>query len=775
MSDSSVTRWVGVGAVILLALAAWFAWGSPGVEVAPAPNAASETATTLRQETEAKPKRAEARVEVKDTTVASDATAAPAVGEVVVTLRWADDDAPVVGHEVIVTDQWTGTTPRRLDGAHTGADGIATLSLAPGAHLLMALSQIGQRVRVAAGARVEVSIRLPRAGIIVGRVVDVNDAPIAAAEVLAVRGDLAGGPSRLATSGADGSFRVTVTNPMSFLFARKRGHGASAAVQVRTTANAETMVDLVVAAATTSLRGRVVDEANQPIEGARVVLGAATPPAKDNLYVEPGVRPRTVTAADGTFAFDDVSPGRGGCFASASGRQSGGGEFEAQIGSVAEVRIVLGQGARVRGQVFDAEGRPAAGVVVSRGKYPDSRDPTTGADGRFTFDVFPGSWEVVARSRALGVAVVNVEVAARETREVELHLRAEPILEGRVVDERGAPLAGLWVVAWPKDGVSWQPFPSDATDDEGRFRLVGCAGGPLDVKVRAGQIMSGPILARADGVTAGGTSLTLVVHDAARPSAFLTLRVDDPRHPDWPCQLLVQDVETGDEESVIVAKGRAARLGPLAAGSYRVRHFHKFDRSNPIFGLDLGPIALAAGEERDLGTHVLSPATSLHLTLTRSDGTAVRALNRLRLVPADGSPPIAAQLTMSGDVFPASFPPGRYRVEVEASMAHEAGSAEVDLLADATTPLTLELPALRPCEIRMRPPEGRHPPYRTRAQLRTEDGQSRDVEAWNGFLRLGLHPGTYTVNVDTDGCRGSTRFTVDSVGGGELRVDLPVQ
>jgi hypothetical protein len=172
---------------------------------------------------------------------------------------------------------------------------------------------------------------------------------------------------------------------------------------------------------------------------------------------------------------------------------------------------------------------------------------------------------------------------------------------------------------------------------------------------------------------------------------------------------------------------------------------------------------------------VLDPATSLHLTLTRSDGTAVRAVHRLRLVPADGSPPIAAHLAMSGDVFPASFVPGRYRVEVEASMEHEAGRAEVELLADATTPLSLELTALRPCEIRMRPPEGRHPPYRARAQLRTEDGEARELEAWNGFIRVGLHPGTYTIAVDTDGCRGSARFTVDSVSGGELRVDLPVQ
>ncbi len=743
--------------------------------MAPAPPLVTEGPVSLQGEASHKPAPTGARVAVNDPAPNPDAAQATTQGEIAVSLRWADDDTPVVGHEVIVTDRWVGTTPRRLAGGHTGPDGSATLSLAPGDYLVMVLVHTGQRVRVVAGRRTGVSLRLPRAGIVTGRVVDESDSPIADAEILATRGDLAGRTSRLATSGADGTFRASLTNSMSFLFARKRGHGASAAVQVRTIANAEAQVDLIVAAATTAVRGRVVDESHRPIEGARVVLGAPVPPPRGNLYVEPGVRPETSSAADGTFAFDDVPPGDGGCTAVAPGWRTGNGALQARLGITAEVLIVLTPGTRVVGRVVDAQGQPAAGAVVATSRYPSARDKVTAADGRFACDVPPGRVELVARHRTGGVALLAVDVADRETLDVELRLRSDPVLFGRVVDEQGAPLAGLWVFAWPQDERAWQPNPCEVTDQDGRFAMLTCTNGPLDVKVRQDRLDSGPVLARADAVLAGGTPLALVVADAARPTAFVRLRVDDPAHPTRPCQIVVQDLASGAEEWFVVAKARPARLGPLAAGSYRVRQFHAFDRTKPVLGLDLGPIALAVGQERNLGTHVLLPTTSLALTLARSDGERVNVPPRLRLVPADGSPAIAAHFTPDGDVYPFSFPPGRYRVEVEAALEHDAASAEVDLVADATTPLTLTLPALRPCQIRMRPPEGRHPPYRARATLRRADEPPREVEAWNGLLRLGLQPGAYTLTVDVEGWHGSTQFTVDGVSGGELRVDLPVQ
>lgn len=396
MTDSSVTRWVGAGVVILLALAAWFAWGSLRVDVTPTPALGNEAATTLRQEAEGKPAAAETRVEVKDTTVASDAAAASTVGEVVVTLCWADDDAPVVGHEVIVTDQWTGSSPRRLDGAHTDAGGEATLSLAPGDYYVLALSDLGGRVCARAGERTELALTLPRAGVLVGRVVDLLDAPVPDAEVRGVRGGLAGGEARLATTGADGRFRAHLPTDM-FVFARKRGHGASAAVQVRGFANAETGIELVVATAATSVRGRVVDETNQPIAGARVALRAPEPPVRGNApVVESGVWPDTRAAADGTFTFDDVPPGEGTCFAAAPGWRTGRGEFQAQVGVLAEVRIVLTAGARVvRAQLRTAEGESRdveasngfIRVGLRRGTYTIAVD-TDGCRGsaRFTVD-----------------------------------------------------------------------------------------------------------------------------------------------------------------------------------------------------------------------------------------------------------------------------------------------------------------------------------------------------------------------------------------------------
>jgi hypothetical protein len=304
---------------------------------------------------------------------------------------------------------------------------------------------------------------------------------------------------------------------------------------------------------------------------------------------------------------------------------------------------------------------------------------------------------------------------------------------------------------------------------------VACAAGPLDVSVREG-LASGPVLAHAQAVLAGGAPLVLVVRDAARPSAFLRIRIDDAAHPERPCELILRNLETAVDEFLVLAAGRQARHGPLVPGSYRLRHFHAYHPERPILGLDLGPIVLVAREDRDLGTHALLPTTSLRLTLRRSDGSPPRWVPRLRLVPADGSATIPGIITERGEVYPFSFPPGRYRVEVDGYHDFDAASAEVELREGESTPLTIELPALRPCTIRMRLPEGRQAPAEVRGQVRDEDGEPQCIIGFqDGIAWVGLRPGRYVAVVDTDNCRGSARFTVDSVVSDELRVDLPVR
>ena len=217
MPPSLVTRWVGAGALILATLAAWLLWGDARVDVAPAQPLATDVPTALHRGDDGKAKPAKTRVEVMDTTVTTDAATAP--GEVVVSLRWADDDAPVVGHEVIATDEWTGGAVRRVDGASTDASGLATLSLTVGDYYVMALRNLGRRVRVRSGERATVALSLPRHGGLVGRVVDEHEVPIEGATVFEVRRVFGDGPTALATSDADGAFRAQVAS--GFVMARK--------------------------------------------------------------------------------------------------------------------------------------------------------------------------------------------------------------------------------------------------------------------------------------------------------------------------------------------------------------------------------------------------------------------------------------------------------------------------------------------------------------------------------------------------------------------------
>lgn len=772
----------GAGALILLALVGWIAWGNAGEAVAPALRAVEGMATTLRHDGEPKPIPGETRVEVRDTTGTSEAAAAGTPGEVVVTLRWADDDAPVVGHEVLVTDEWTDGALRRVAGARTDVGGVVKVPLAAGEWYVMVERDVGRRVRVRAGVRVEVALSLPRGSVLVGRVVDERDVAVAGATVFEVRGTFGGEPRAIATSDTDGAFRAQLVRGGALLVARKPGYGASAVVNAYGEGDAEVRIELVLAATTTSLRGRVVDVANQPIAGAKVALMAWAPrPRRGPAIADASAFPVAHTDPEGAFAFEDVAVGEGMWYATAPGRRSARDRFVASPGVVAEVRVVLAPGARVVGRVVDGEGKPVTGVSVGIERRPVPSDVRTGADGRFALDVEPGPVELIARSRVRGAVRVALEIAEREQREVDLHLREDPVLHGRVVDERGAPLSGLWVTCWPGlpgEGPrvqSWQPFSSDATDEDGSFRIVACAEESLLVRVREAGLGSGAVLARAEGVRAGGAPLVLVVRDAARPSAFLRIRVDDPAHPERPLELTLRNLDTGDEEFLAFAPGRVRRLGPLAPGSYRLRHLHAYHPERPILGLDLGPIVLVAHDERDLGTHVLLPTTSLALTLRRSDGSLPRTGLPLRLVPADGSPTIIAMITDRREVYPFSFLPGRYRVEVPGWADFEAASAEVELREGQTTPLTIELPALRPCSMHLRLPEGRHPPAEVSGELRVEGGGPRPLTFHSGRALVGLRPGEYTAVVDTDGCRGRARFTVDSVVREPLRVDVPAQ
>ncbi|MEZ5962376.1 MAG: carboxypeptidase-like regulatory domain-containing protein [Planctomycetota bacterium] len=595
-----------------------------------------------------------------------------------VTVCWQDDATPVSGLTLVVTDAVRPYPVRGTQAATTDAHGRAELRLSAGTHVVMVTSECCKAVVVGEGQPTEHELRLPGGARVHGRVVDEDDVPIAGARVALARGSLLS-DATLGVTAADGTFTARLPTTLGFVFAEKRGHGRSQAVQVAGLLPTEPAVDLVLAPATTTVRGVVVDAAGRPVAGARVTVGTSAPPLRQPGYSEPVPPPVLRTSADGAFACDDVPPGDGAVLASAAGFAPAAQPFVASLGQVTEVRITLQRGARVEGLVRDGAGQPVPGARIVRGAH--GQPEVVENDGTFGLDVAPGEVELRAERADLGVDAVRVAVVAGETRRVEFALRPGLVLAGRVVDERGAPRAGLWVSA-----LEHAPLPVTVTDVDGRYRIVGCVAGRARVEVRTDAPFAGLPLASVEAEP-GAPVPDLVVPAADASLRLRVVRLDD----ELPCQLELR--AEGSEAGVLrmlPPSGEVCFAG-LVAGRYYVRHAYLCDPPRVVYGLDLGPVDLGAGDTRDLGTHTLATPNALDLQVCRRDGVPVRSARVMLRALGSDERPFRAFFDQHGRLYPRSFPPGRYRVVVEAGLDHDGGEAEVEIAAARTTPLRIEV------------------------------------------------------------------------------------
>ena len=144
-------------------------------------------------------------------------------------------------------------------------------------------------------------------GILAGTVTDSStSAPIAGAQI-AITGDA----ERVTSTGADGTYQVTLPAGTFDVSAASFGYVTQTAADVVVSQDATTTQDFaLVAASTWTVSGTVRDDGGDPVSGATVTI-AGTP------------FPPVVTGADGTYAFNDVPEGTYTATASAGGCLAG--------------------------------------------------------------------------------------------------------------------------------------------------------------------------------------------------------------------------------------------------------------------------------------------------------------------------------------------------------------------------------------------------------------------------------------------------------------------
>ena len=239
--------------------------------------------------------------------------------------------------------------------------------------------------------------------------------------------------------------------------------------------------------------------------------------------------------------------------------------------------------------VDEATGAPVArahlGARSEKAGVPSGGQTTSGADGRFTLDLAPGDFTLSVRGDGYAAETTEITVGEAATADVRIALSRGVVLRGRVVDDRGRPVAGV-PLALRRDHPASGTFVHSTLDGRFEFPAVeagsyvlsgGSAlagyGSVRDVSPGPDEVVltlrpGGRIRARARGVDGapvpGAVSRILRVDDA--PFAFLgaarsgedgTLELDVPAGV---VELEVRNERLVGKARVAVAAGETAEV-----------------------------------------------------------------------------------------------------------------------------------------------------------------------------------------------------------------------
>lgn len=249
--------------------------------------------------------------------------------------------------------------------------------------------------------------------------------------------------SEFATTGADGSFLLTSLEPGKWDVLAQVPPGAEKTVPSTAVDVGEDVREAAVvlrAEAGGIVEGRVVDaKTRAPVPGIQVrVCGPHTPRDLSEQYVcsDPEGRFRLRLPAGRntllTFGMPEIHQGLPSQ------------PVEVRPGERVAVEIPIETGVRLRGRVLGVDGKPAAGAVVRVQGGGITRRLVSAADGSFeTLHVAEREVRVTVERDSEGLSV-PLQLKPPFPDPLELRLETIPTitLEGRVVDERGRPVAG---------------------------------------------------------------------------------------------------------------------------------------------------------------------------------------------------------------------------------------------------------------------------------------------------------------------------------------------
>ncbi|MCA9321420.1 MAG: carboxypeptidase regulatory-like domain-containing protein, partial [Planctomycetes bacterium] len=221
------------------------------------------------------------------------------------------------------------------------------------------------------------------------------------------------------------------------------------------------------------LSGNILDQDDQPIEGALVQVCPDYNPRASN---PPPRYPATMwTGADGHFSFDCLTAAPSTLWVAAAGFAPQSMKIDIDSSSVAQVH--LGPGAQISGIVTDQDGQPIADVTIHSGRIWGFEyvGTTTDATGRFELLRLPtGALPITVSKEGAGKLTHDVLLDAGTSLVWNPVLDLGLTVRGRVLDAEGQGLAGRFVTAvGPRHESGDETRYGEATTDaDGRF-LIG--------------------------------------------------------------------------------------------------------------------------------------------------------------------------------------------------------------------------------------------------------------------------------------------------------------
>jgi hypothetical protein len=228
------------------------------------------------------------------------------------------------------------------------------------------------------------------------------------------------------------------------------------------------------------IAGIVMTEAGAPVADARVCAWTKRPPIE---VVRDEMLTPVCTQADrhGGYVLG-LDAGAWRVVASAPEREPEAVNVVLRGSSLSQaVELTLAPGGRLhRGRVFDLQGQPIAGAQITANlgvDFPDGGfvQASTAADGSFELWTTHYSW---LRVRSEGFVH---ELAIRDGDDHVLIPAS--VARGRVVDQAGAPVAGVRVAVGDSDTLYGDSEDATRTDASGAFELTGALPGTLTIVV----------------------------------------------------------------------------------------------------------------------------------------------------------------------------------------------------------------------------------------------------------------------------------------------------